>query len=40
MFTVDDGTGNVEERLKLIRNESIGNMAWDSNNIMIGLMQL
>ena len=33
VFTVDDGTGNKEERLKLIKNESIGNMAWDSNNI-------
>lgn len=33
VFTVDDGTSNVEERLKLIRNDSIGNMAWDSNNI-------
>ena len=32
VFSVDDGTGNVEERLKLIRDESIGNMAWDSNN--------
>ena len=32
VFSVDDGTGNVEERLKLIRNESIGNMAWDSNS--------
>ena len=32
VFTVDDGTGNVEERLKLIRDESIGNMVWDSNN--------
>ena len=32
VFSVDDGTGNVEERLKLIRNESIGNMAWDPNN--------
>ena len=32
VFSVDDGTGNVEERLKLIRHESIGNMAWDSNN--------
>ena len=32
VFTVDDGTGNVEERLKLIRDESIGNMAWDSNS--------
>ena len=33
VFTVDDGTGKVEERLKLIRNDSIGKMAWDSNNI-------
>ncbi len=32
VFSVDDGTGNVEERLKLIRDESIGNMAWNSNN--------
>ena len=32
VFTVDDGTGKKEERLKIIRNESIGNMAWDSNN--------
>ena len=32
VFSVDDGTGNVEERLKLIRDESIGNMAWYSNN--------
>ena len=31
VFTVDDGTGNVEERIKLIRDESIGNIAWDSN---------
>ena len=31
VFTVDDGTGKKEERLKIIRNESIGNMAWDSN---------
>ena len=33
VFSVDDGTGNVEQRLKLIRNESIGDIAWDSNNI-------
>ena len=30
VFTVDDGTGNKEERLKLIRNESIGNYSWDN----------
>ena len=32
VFSVDDGTGNVEQRLKLIRNESIGDISWDSNN--------
>lgn len=32
VFTVDDGTGNKEQRLKLIRDESIGNIAWDSNS--------
>ncbi len=30
VFTVDDGTGNKEERLKLIRNDSIGNYSWDN----------
>ena len=32
VFTVDDGTGNVEERLKLIRNESIGSYSWDNKD--------
>ena len=32
VFTVDDGTGNKEQRLKLIRNESIGNIKWDANS--------
>ena len=32
VFTVDDGTGNKEERLKLIRNESIGSVVWNSNS--------
>ena len=32
VFTVDDGTGNKEERLKIMRNDSIGYIAWDSNN--------
>ena len=32
VFTVDDGTGKKEERLKIIRNESIGDIAWNSNN--------
>ena len=32
VFTVDDGTGNKEERLKIMRNESIGDFVWDTNN--------
>ena len=32
VFTVDDGTGKMEQRIKIIRNESISNIAWDSNN--------
>ena len=32
IFPTDDGTGNIENRIKLIRNESIGNKAWNSNN--------
>ena len=36
VFTVDDGTGNVEERLKLIRNESIGNYSWDNKDTSTG----
>ena len=36
VFTVDDGTGNVEERIKLIRNESIGNYSWDNKNTSTG----
>lgn len=32
VFTVDDGTGKKEERLKIIRNESIGDIVWNSNN--------
>lgn len=30
VFTVDDGTGKKEQRLKLIRDESIGNYSWDN----------
>ena len=29
VFDVDDGTGKVEKRLKIIRNESIGAYSWD-----------
>ena len=35
VFAADDGTGKIENRIKLIRNESIGNKYWDtgrSNN--------
>ena len=32
VFSVDDGTGNIEQRLKLIRNDSIEDIAWDTNN--------
>ena len=29
VFPVDDGTGKIENRIKLIRNENIGNIKWD-----------
>ena len=32
IFPTDDGTGNIENRIKLIRNESIGNKYWDTSN--------
>ena len=31
VFDTDDGTGKVEKRLKIIRNESIGNYTWNYN---------
>ncbi len=36
VFTVDDGTGKVEERLKIIRNESIGDYSWDNKDTTTG----
>ena len=34
VFTVEDGNGNTEERLKIVRNEKLANkMAWDVNNL-------
>ncbi len=33
VFDVDDGTGKLEQRIKIIRNESIGLIKWDSNGI-------
>ena len=31
MKNIDDGTGNKSDRVKLIRNESIGNYSWDTS---------
>ena len=31
VFPTDDGTGNIENRVKIIRNESIGKIAWNTN---------
>ena len=31
VFPTDDGTGKIENRIKLIRNESIGNKFWNTN---------
>jgi len=33
VFPTDDGTGNIENRIKIIRSESMGNIAWDESNI-------
>ena len=33
VFDVDDGTGKIEKRMKIIRNESIGDYAWDDNGV-------
>ena len=33
VFTVEDENGNKEQRIKIIRNESIGNYAWASNGV-------
>ena len=32
IFPTDDGTGNIENRIKLIRNDSIGTYAWDDTS--------
>ena len=36
VFDTDDGTGKVEKRLKIIRNESIGSYSWDNKNTITG----
>ena len=33
VFPTDDGTGNIENRIKLIRNESIGNKYWNTTQV-------
>ncbi len=35
MKDVDDGTGNKEDRVKLIRSESIGNYSWNSSDLSV-----
>ncbi|MBD9098219.1 hypothetical protein EGP98_01255, partial [bacterium] len=32
VFDVDDGTGKIEKRMKIIRNESIGNYTWSNQD--------
>ena len=36
VFEVDDGTGKIEKRMKIIRNESIGYYAWDNKDTASG----
>ncbi|MBD9098144.1 hypothetical protein EGP98_00860, partial [bacterium] len=36
VFDVDDGTGKIEKRMKIIRNESIGNYSWDNKDESTG----
>ena len=31
VFDVDDGTGKIEKRMKIIRNESLGDYSWDNS---------
>ena len=33
VFPTDDGTGKIENRIKLIRNESIGNKYWNTTKV-------
>ncbi len=32
VFDVEDGTGKIEKRMKIIRNESMADVVWDSND--------
>ena len=33
VFPTDDGTGNIENRIKIVRNENIGNKRWDTTGL-------
>ena len=33
VFPTDDGTGNIENRIKLIKNQSIGNYQWNTTQV-------
>jgi len=35
MNNIDDGTGNLETRVKLIRNESLGDYSWDTSELSV-----
>ena len=39
VFPTDDGTGNIENRIKIIKNESIGNKYWDDGTIAYNYTQ-
>ena len=34
VFKADDGNGNIENRIKIIRNESIGNKYWNTDEVL------
>ena len=36
VFDVDDGTGKIEKRMKIIRKKSIGNYSWDNKDTSTG----
>ena len=35
VFSINDGTGNIENRVKIIREESVGNYSWDTSSFEI-----
>ena len=37
VFPTDDGTGNIENRIKIIREESIGDYSWDTSASTINI---